>query len=45
MIWKWKLITLALLFGGEKPPQSRLPQEEVDAESRLMEVLAELEAR
>jgi len=36
-------ITLALLFGGEKPPRSRLPPEEVDAESRLMEALAELE--
>ena len=32
-----------MLFGGEKPPQSRLPPEEVDAESWLMEVLAELE--
>jgi hypothetical protein len=32
-----------LLFGGEKPPRSRLPPEEVDAESRLMEALAELE--
>jgi hypothetical protein len=32
-----------LLFGGKKPPRSRLPPEEVDAESWLMEVLAELE--
>jgi hypothetical protein len=31
--WKWKPLTLALLFGGEKPPRSRLPPEEVDAES------------
>ena len=36
-------IPLALLFGGEKPPRSRLPPEEVDAESWLMEALAELE--
>jgi hypothetical protein len=41
--WKWKPLTLALLFGGKKPPRSRLPPEEVDAESRLMEALAELE--
>jgi hypothetical protein len=41
--WKWKPLALALLFGGEKPPRSRLPPEEVDAESRLMEALAELE--
>ena len=41
--WKWKPLTLALLFGGEKPPQSRLPLEEVDAESLLMEALAKLE--
>src|SRR5882762_8059038 len=41
--WKWKPLTLALLFGGEKPPRSRLPPEEVDAESQLMEALAELE--
>jgi hypothetical protein len=36
-------ITLVLLFGGEKPTRSRLPPEEVDAESRLMEALARLE--
>ena len=42
-VWKWKPITLALLFGGEKPRWSRLPPEEVDAESQLMEALAELE--
>ena len=42
-VWKWKPITLALLFGGEKPRRSRLPPEEVDAESQLMEALAELE--
>ena len=42
MVWKWKPTTL-LLFGGEKPLRSRLPPEEVDAESRLMEALAELE--
>ena len=42
--WRWKPLTLALLFGGEKPPQSRLPPEEIDAaESWLMEALAELE--
>jgi hypothetical protein len=41
--WKWKPLTLALLFSGEKQPQSRLPPEEIDAESRLMEALAELE--
>jgi len=41
--WKWKQLTLALLFGGEKPPRSRLPPEEVDAESQLMEALAKLE--
>ena len=40
---KWKPLTLALLFGGEKPPRSRLPPEEIDAESWLMEALAELE--
>jgi hypothetical protein len=43
MAWKWKPVTLALLFSSEKPPQSRLPPEEIDVESRLMEVLAELE--
>ena len=43
MVWKWKPIPLALLFGGEKPPRSRLPPEEVDAESRLMDALAKLE--
>ena len=32
-----------MLFRGEKLPQSRLPPEEVDAESQLMEALAELE--
>ena len=42
-VWKWKPLTLALLFGGEKPPRSRLPPEEIDAESQLMEALAELE--
>jgi hypothetical protein len=41
--WKWKPLTLALLFGGEKPPRSRLSPAEVDAESGLMEALAELE--
>ena len=33
MAWKWKPLTLALLFGGEKPPQSRLSPEEIDAKS------------
>jgi hypothetical protein len=40
MAWKWKPLTLPLLFGGKKPP---LPLEEVDAESRPMEALTELE--
>ena len=44
MAWKWKPLTLALLFSGEKPPRSRLPLEEIDAESQLMEALAKLEA-
>ena len=43
MVWKWKPIALALPFGGKKPQWSRLPPEEVDAESQLMEALAELE--
>ena len=32
-----------MLFGGEKLWRSRLPPEEVDAESQLIEALAELE--
>ena len=40
-VWKWKPITLALLFGGAKSRGSRDSQ--VDAESQLMEALAELE--
>ena len=43
MAWKWKPLTLALLFSSKKPPWSRLPPEEIDAESWLMEVLAKLE--
>ena len=32
-VWKWKPLTLALLFSGKKPPRSRLFPEEIDAES------------
>ena len=42
-VWKWKPITLALLFGGKKLWWSRLPPEEVDAKSQLMEAPAEIE--
>jgi hypothetical protein len=42
---KWKPITLAILFGGRKQPPSRLLQEEIDAESELMQALAEVEER
>lgn len=38
-----KLMSLAVLFGGQKQPLSRLLPEEIDAESVLMEALAELE--
>ena len=40
MVWKWKPIILAL---GKKLLWSRLPPEEVDAESQLMGALTELE--
>ena len=43
MAWKWKPLTLALLLEGKNLPWSRLPLEEVDAESQPMEALAELE--
>jgi hypothetical protein len=38
---KWKQTTLAVLFGGQKQPPSRLVPAEIDAESALMEALAE----
>jgi hypothetical protein len=40
---KWKQTTLAVLFGGQKERPSRLSPAEVDAESVLMEALAEAE--
>ena len=40
---KWKQTTLAVLFGGQKECPSRLSPAEVDAESVLMEALAEAE--
>jgi hypothetical protein len=40
---KWKPITLVILFGSQKPPPSRLLPEEIDAESELMQALAEIE--
>ena len=42
-ILKWKPITLAVLFGGQKQPPSRLIPAEIDAESALMQALAEAE--
>jgi hypothetical protein len=40
---KWKSITLAILFGGQKQPPLQLLQEEIDAELELMQALAEVE--
>jgi hypothetical protein len=40
---KWKPTTLAVLFGGQKERPSRLLPEEIDAESALMQALADLE--
>ena len=42
-IFKWKPATLAILFGGQKQPPSRLSPAEIDAESALMQALAEVE--
>jgi hypothetical protein len=40
---KWKLTTLAVLFSGMKQPPSWLLPVEIDAESTLMQALAEIE--
>ena len=40
---KWKPTTLAVLFGGQKERPSRLLPEEINAESALMQALADLE--
>ena len=42
-IFKWKPMTLAILFGGQKQPPSRLSPAEIDAELALMQALAEVE--
>ena len=42
-ILKWKPITLAVLFGGQKQLPSWLIPAEIDAESALMQALAEAE--
>ena len=39
---KWKPTTLTVLFGGQKERPSRLLPEEIDAESALMQALADL---
>jgi len=38
---KWKQTTLAVLFGGQKQPPSQLMPTEIDAESALIQALAE----
>ena len=39
----WKPMTLAVLFGGQMECLSQLLPEEIDAESALMQALADLE--
>jgi hypothetical protein len=40
---QWKPTSLAILFGGQKEPPSRLLPKEIDAELALMQALANLE--
>jgi len=42
-IFKWKPTTLTILFSGQKQPPSRLSPMEINAESALMQALAEVE--
>ena len=42
-IFKWKPMTLAILFGSQKQPPSWLSPVDFDAESALMQALAEVE--
>ena len=39
----WKSVTLAKLFGGQNKCPSRLLPAEIDAESELMQALAEID--
>jgi len=39
----WKSVTLAKLFGGQNERPSRMLPAEVDAESKLMQALAEID--